>query len=106
MRKKRKKQARRSPWSFFLFMGILAYLAIALFQQEQTLKALAIQEAQQAQTLKQLEAEIAEIQNDIDQAETNAFVEKVAREKLGLVKPGEITYIPDRKPGSEIETQE
>lgn len=101
MRKKQKKQARRPRWASFLFMGVVAYLAIALFQQEQTLRALDLQEAEQGRILDQLEAEIADIQNDLDQAETNAFIEKLARQKLGLVKPGEITYIPDRKPGLE-----
>ncbi|NMB12325.1 MAG: septum formation initiator family protein [Firmicutes bacterium] len=36
------------------------------------------------------------IRQQIEEMQSDAYIEKVAREKLGLIKPGETVYIPMR----------
>jgi cell division protein DivIC len=36
------------------------------------------------------------IRQQIEEMQTDTYIEKVAREKLGLIKPGETVYIPVR----------
>ncbi len=60
------------------------------------------------------ELRLDELKKEIDAASTNEYVERAAREKLGLVKPGETLYVvtqPDasgfvpvqKRPGKTIE---
>jgi cell division protein FtsL len=50
--------------------------------------------------LTQLEEENAELQADVEALNTDAEVEKLAREKLGYVRPGETAYVVLDPPGS------
>lgn len=47
-----------------------------------------------------LEGENAALQADIDALETDAEIEKLAREKLGYVRPGETAYVVLDPPGT------
>lgn len=40
-----------------------------------------------------LVAEIGDLQKQIDFAQTDAYVERVARDELGLLMPGEVRYV-------------
>jgi cell division protein FtsL len=51
-------------------------------------------------TLAQLEEENAALQADVEALNTDAEVEKLAREKLGYVRPGETAYVVLDPPGS------
>lgn len=44
-----------------------------------------------------LEEEIGELENDLENSDSLEFVEKVARDELGMVKPREIIYIDKEK---------
>lgn len=104
--KKRKGKRVLKNLRLICFVGALLYLGTTLLQQELSLKALSVREAEQMARLDELEAEIAEVQTDLEEADSKEFVEKKAREKLGLVKPGEIIYIPDRTPDSDVKMGE
>jgi cell division protein FtsB len=52
-----------------------------------------------------LEAENAALEADIAALETDAEVEKLAREKLGYVRPGETAYVVLDPPGTSGETE-
>lgn len=41
----------------------------------------------------QLVAEIGELQEEIDFVQTDAYVERAARDELGLIMPGEVRYV-------------
>jgi len=45
-----------------------------------------------------LEADIGALYDEIEMSGTLEFIEKVAREELGMVKPREIIYIDVNKP--------
>lgn len=50
--------------------------------------------------LSTLQGENAELMADIEALETDAEIEKLAREKLGYVRPGETAYVVLDPPGS------
>jgi cell division protein DivIC len=39
------------------------------------------------------QSRIRDLESEIEEAQTDEYVERIAREKLGLVKPGETLYI-------------
>lgn len=51
-----------------------------------------------------LEAENVLLQADVDALNTDAEIEKLAREKLGYVRPGETAYVVLDPPGTEPDT--
>jgi cell division protein FtsL len=59
-----------------------------------------------AQTrLAQLEDENAALQADVQALNTDAEIEKLAREKLGYVRPGETAYVVLDPPGSGVSVE-
>jgi len=52
-----------------------------------------------------LEVENAALQADVDALQTDAEIEKLAREKLGYVRPGEIAYVVLDPPGTPDDTE-
>ncbi len=74
---------------------LLAALAAALFvgyqffYQWTNLRALKAQKAELQDTLAVVEEKNDDLQKDIDASNTDSFVERMARELLGWVKPGE-----------------
>ena len=51
-----------------------------------TTKALAL-------NIEQIENDLKKVKNTLNQMDTLEFIEKQAREKLGMIKPGETVYI-------------
>lgn len=56
--------------------------------------------------LAQLEAENEALQADVDALSTDAEIERLAREKLGYVRPGETAYVVLDPPGTAEEIEE
>jgi cell division protein FtsB len=56
--------------------------------------------------LAQLEEENAELQADIEALGTNPEIERLAREKLGYVRPGETAYVVLDPPGTPEDTED
>lgn len=54
--------------------------------------------------LAQLESENSTLQADVEALQTDAEIERLAREKLGYVRPGETAYVVLDPPGTEEET--
>ncbi len=69
---------------YFVVMGGRALVSIVVVERQ-------IQATEQA--LKLAKAQQAAYQQEIAYRQTDAYVEKVAREVLGMVKPGEVPYI-------------
>lgn len=40
-----------------------------------------------------LSSQISQLQSEIDFAQTDAYIERVARDELGLIMPGEVRYV-------------
>ncbi len=52
---------------------------------------------EQAAALKRIDAENARLKSQLSQAQSTVFVENEARDKLGLVKPGEVVVMIGRQ---------
>ncbi len=89
---------RSRRWRFrlrkLLFYGFLAYMGIILLLQE-------INGFRLHRELTALKREVraahehkAELQRQIEVMKTDAYIEQVARDQLGLTRPGEITFLP------------
>jgi cell division protein FtsB len=53
------------------------------------------------QRLSDLESENSRLQSDVDALNTDEEIEKLARDKLGYVRPGEIAYVVLEPPGAD-----
>lgn len=71
----------------FLLYGVYVFAA-----QEIRVHGLKVQEAQIQAQIRELQQTNESLREQIKTAQTDAYVEKVAREQLGLVKDGEIPY--------------
>lgn len=100
MEKKKNKKAivRKTPdWGRFVLLMILiavaTYLIFGFIRQQIDLNKLE-QERQVLQNqMQEEEKNLKKIEKTLEQTETPAFIEKQARETLGMVKPGETIYV-------------
>ena len=83
----------RPRFYMFMIVALLAVLAVSF-----TVGALKLHEgdavlADKKNERNALSAEISDLQDEIDFAQTDEFVERTARDELGLIMPGEIRYV-------------
>jgi cell division protein FtsL len=74
--------------AYFCYLVTDRYLEMSSIQQETST---VNQQLDQAKTVNQ------QLQAERDRLLAPAYVEKLAREQLGLVKPGELPYVPSGK---------
>lgn len=85
-------------WKKLLFWGvILAFFGSIFIRQQITISGLNDKYAQYEKQLSQLQEKNAKLTSQLEQTQTDEYIEKVAREKLGLIKPGEILFIDKDK---------
>lgn len=79
------------------FMGLVLlfslYIGTTLVRQEIRLLELREEERQVSTEIAALSEEIGVLQEDLKATQSLAFSEKIAREKLKMVKPDEIVYV-------------
>lgn len=77
-----------------LFFAVISVLLVALFREQWMKKRELEREIVLLETeLRSIEKENETLEKEIKDSDSLQFVEKVAREEYGLVKPGEIIYI-------------
>jgi cell division protein FtsB len=96
---KRKKQIKKRGFRIHhLFILIIAiYTTITFFNQKNLQKDLMAEKTKLEKEVSELNNEITDLDTQIKQSGTLSFVEKVARDEYGLVKPREIIYIDKNK---------
>lgn len=94
MTKRRKKRIR---WSRLLVLLMLGYFLYMYAGQEQQMRLLDNEIGAAQAHIETLKSQNEAYQRERDLLQTDSYVEKVAREELGLVKPGETPYIPSGK---------
>jgi cell division protein FtsB len=78
-------------------MALFAYFLYISIGQHGNLRAI-MQETENAKVrLEQAQQVNQHLVEERDKLNTSDYVEKLAREELGLVKPGEVPYIPAQK---------
>lgn len=77
-----------------LFLScLLVYLSITIVNQETKLRDLKNEGEQLQKTVDELKEEVSKMEKKVEESASLEFVEKVAREKLKMVKQNEIIYI-------------
>lgn len=87
----------RIRWFRLSMLVIVGYCLYVLVGQQAELNAVN-READLARTrLQQLQQTNQALTEEKARLSTSAYIEKLAREELGLVKPGEVPYVPAGK---------
>lgn len=89
----KRKKRRRFRLVHLIGIFLLLYVFTIYMNQHKLMKNLQSQKTQYINEVKELENEIMELEKEIENSDSLEFVEKVAREELGMVKPKEIIYI-------------
>lgn len=85
-------------WKKLLFWGvILAFFGSIFIRQQITIEGLHDKHKQYEEQLSHLQEKNAKLTSQLEQTQTDDYIEKMAREKLGLIKPGEILFIDKDK---------
>ncbi|WP_434131783.1 Cell division protein FtsL [Sporomusa paucivorans] len=94
----KRRKSKQFSWFRLCLLIMAGYFCYAVIDQQTELyqirRETEVVNAQMAQAREVNSRLLAEKEN----LSTAAYIEKVAREQLGLVKPGEVPYIPAREP--------
>lgn len=90
--KRRVKNSSKRMWGM-VRLGLAVIFLIVLIQQGYTLYSLHQEKQQLEQQLEDLKKENETLSEQKKLLEDNKHIESVAREELGLVKPGEVPYV-------------
>lgn len=88
----------------FLILLVVGYL-VTYFQQQQSINAAQARIDELNATLDELKLTAAALQSDLAFSQTDAYIERVAREELGYVRQGEIKFI-EAEDGQDQTSQE
>lgn len=81
-------------WSRLLILAIIAYSGFVCVNLWQEHHAIGRETGTIKVRLEQLQDQNQQLKQERDQLNNPAYVEKIAREELGMAKPGEVPYIP------------
>lgn len=93
---RKRKRFRLSKLRIILLL-ILVYIVMTLLNQRTLMKNLKNKKELHNKEIQAIEREIAKLEREIENSSSLEFVEKVAREELGMVKPREIIFIDKNK---------
>ncbi|MBE7062463.1 MAG: septum formation initiator family protein [Ruminococcaceae bacterium] len=93
---KRKNQSKKLPKlniRSLAMIGLIMYFGFALIGQQSALHASDAEITQLEEKIAVAESQYAEVEEMETISQSDAYIEKVAREKLGLVLPDEIVFV-------------
>lgn len=96
-KKKKSKKRKKLKIHHFIILFFLLYISLIAINQNKLKKDLSVKELQVKEDIAILEEEIEELDSEIAKKGSMEFLENVAREELGMVKPNEIVYIDKDK---------
>lgn len=76
---------------------LLIYISVVMLNQRKLMKNLQSKKTELQREINMLQKDIDELNHEIENSDSLQFVEKVAREELGMVKPREIIYVDKKK---------
>ena len=92
-----KKPKRRCDWFIVLTLGIVGYFSYMFISQQIYLNSVS-SDCESAKVRLQAARDTNEqLQQEKSQLEDSAFIEKIAREELGMTRQGEMPYICSQK---------
>lgn len=80
---------------FWLTLSVTAALvfSVSFLVTRARLEAQAVRVQERIAERDQIVREIGELENEIDFVQTDEYVERAARDELGLIMPGEVRYV-------------
>lgn len=87
----------RIKWFPLIVLGLFGYFGYACFNQYNQLSAIQEEQATVKLKLEQARQVNAGLLEEQKRLNDRTYIEKLAREELGLAKPGETLYIPADK---------
>lgn len=93
---KRRRRKKLKLGRVFIILLVL-HIGFTLFNQKKLMDELNRKKKKIQVEIETLKAEIEELNDEIENSDSLQFVEKIAREELGMVKPREIIYIDKNK---------
>ncbi len=84
---------RRNRIVTLLAVIFFIYVGITVVRQELKLRQLHMEEAVAEENITVLKKEVEALEEELEDASSLETIERIAREKLKMVKPNEITYI-------------
>lgn len=94
---KKRKKKKRFKLIHLITLFIMIYIVGTFWNQNKLMSELQGKKENNILTNKQLERDIKELEKQIEDSQTLQFVERIAREELGMVKPREIMIIDKNK---------
>lgn len=88
----RRKQIKPRFWVFMIVVMLLCFgtsYAVAQIQYNQASERVEVLAAEKAE----LRERIAALSSQLDYCKTDAYVERVARDELNMIMPGEVRYV-------------
>ena len=92
-RKNQGKGKRKLNIRVCFMVGLIMYLCYALISQQTTLRASNVQISQLEADITEAQGRLAEVQDLDTLSRSDEYIERVAREKLGLVLPDETVFV-------------
>ncbi|MDK2784642.1 MAG: hypothetical protein PWQ41_295 [Bacillota bacterium] len=96
--KKPRRRKRKFSWSKAVLLSLVLYFVYSSSKQVQLALELRAKLERVNKEIAATQQRTEELRREIEYLKSDAYVEKVAREELGLVKPGEIIFMPAVKP--------
>ena len=91
----------------FVTLAVVGYILFSLTSQFSRLHAMQSNVESLQNQIKEIETRNTALREQIKQIKSDAYIEQVAREQLGLVKPGETLVVPTKaEPGAEVKQQQ
>lgn len=84
---------KRNQITLVVLMVFLAYVSVTLVRQEIVLRGVQYEEAEKLAEIERLTSEVENLEERIEESGDLEYIEKIAREKLKMVKSNEIIYI-------------
>ncbi|NMA55676.1 MAG: septum formation initiator family protein [Firmicutes bacterium] len=82
-------------WGVFLLVILLLYFGYCSWGQIRLIFGLRREIAKVKQEIDAAQQQSEQIAAEIEYLKSDSYIEKVARQELGLVKPGEIIFVPE-----------
>lgn len=106
--KKRKSVLSRNKYLILFLIVFMGYVSYSVFNTEIRIHELKAKEAALQDELQKLSVEKEQLLKDLEESRSLESIERIAREKLKMVKPNEVIYVikedPDANAAKENQT--
>lgn len=103
--KKRHSTLSRNKYLILFLVVFIGYVGYAVFNTEIRIHELKAKEASLQDELQKLSVEKEQLLKDLEESRSLESIERIAREKLKMVKPNEVIYVIKEEPEKNTATE-